>query len=69
MINRPGVAGAVLQTFADFFLTPFVCFKTVFTFYVAPPSPPKKSTRGQKFFPTIGWCEFTPAWKNNKQKL
>ena len=24
--------------------------------------------RGRKNFSHIGWCEFTPAWQNNKKK-
>ena len=50
----------------SFYSTPFVCFKTVFTFYLAPPK--KKCARSEVFSPPIGWCEFTPAWQNNKQK-
>ena len=49
----------------SFYSTTFVSFKTVFSFYVATH---KKSAHGQKFFPPIGWCEFTPAWQNKKNK-
>ena len=33
-----------------FYGTPFVCFKTVFTFYAAPPPPPKKKVRAVRSF-------------------
>ena len=32
--------------------------------------PPQKiSARRQKFFPPIGWCEFTLPWQNVKQTI
>ena len=51
----------------SFHSTSFVCFRTVFTFYVAPQK--KRYEWSEVFPPSNGWCEFTPAWGNHKQKI
>ena len=50
--NIPKILKKIQHLPLSFYRTPFECFKTVFTFYVAPPK--KKCARSEVFFLLLG---------------